>query len=263
MSTKDELYNVFLNNSHTTKQEKILIRYNLSVVNSIVGRVKSSKKKIDLLELGVGKGYFAQACREYNETSETEIKYSAFDRNKEMLRQLTKSDKTIKTYSGELPKLIIKNKKFDIIYCAFVVEHLKNGLEVYDLINNMKKLLNDGGLIVLFTPNALSQKFEFYNIDYTHQYPTTARNVTMAFRDCSIDDVKVTKINGLCTYKGFENQALRIVHKAIFSLYSYRLFAMIARPIYRLPLYDLNNFFYKVFCFFKEENLMFVARYNK
>jgi len=263
MSTKDELYNVFLNNNHTTKQEKMLISYNLNVINSILKRLKSNKKKIDLLELGVGKGYFAQACREYNETGEIEIKYSAFDRNKEMLRQLTESDKTIRTYSGELPKLTIKNKKFDIIYCAFVVEHLKNGLEVYDLINNMKKLLNDGGLMVLFTPNALSQRFEFYNIDYTHQYPTTARNVTMAFKDCNIEEVKVTKINGLCTYKGFENQILRVTHKVLFSLYSYRLFSAVLQPFYRTPLYDLNNFFYRVFCFFKEENLMFVARYNK
>ena len=114
-------------------------------------------------------------------------------------------------------------------------------------------------MIVFFTPNALSQKFEFFNIDYTHHYPTTSRNVAMAFYDCNINDVQVQKINGLCTYKYFYNPIVRLAHKAIFKLYSYRLFAFIFQPFYKVPLYDLNNFFYRVFCFFKEENLMFMA----
>lgn len=259
----DGLYNIFLNNNHSTIQEKILVKYNLNVVKSIMKRLNTRKKRIELLELGVGKGYFAQACMLYNQTSETKIRYSAFDRNIDMLNNLANFDKNISTYTGELPKLKIQRKKFDVVYCAFVVEHLSNGVEVFELINNIKKVLNDGGLIVFFTPNALTQKFEFFNIDYTHHYPTTARNVSMAFYDCNIMDVDVQKINGLCTYRGFENPFIRLAHKSIFKLYSYRLFASIFSPLYRIPLHDLNNFFYRVFCFFKEENLMFVARYKK
>lgn len=165
----DELYNVFLNNNHSNKQEKILVDFNLNVVKYLMKRFDAGKKdKIELLELGVGKGYFAQACMVYNQKSDVKINYSAFDRNIDMLKNLSKVNKDIKTHRGELPGLSIKHKKFDIVYCAFVVEHLKNGLEVYELINNIKKILNDGGLIVFFTPNALSQRFEFYNIDYTH-----------------------------------------------------------------------------------------------
>ncbi len=257
-----ELYNVFLNNNHTTRQEKILLNFNYQVVGSIIKRLKPGRKKtIEILELGVGKGYFAQACYSYNEKHDAKIVYSAFDRNKDMLDNLKNYDKTVQTFSGELPDLTIKsNKKFDVVYCAFVIEHLKGGLEAYEVINNIKKILKDDGLIIFFTPNALSQGYEFYNIDYTHSYPTTARNITMAFNDCSITDVTCLKINGLCTYKHFENQALRILHKFVFSFYSYRLFSILARPFYRTPLYGLNNFFYQVFCFFKEENLMFIAK---
>jgi len=257
-----ELYSVFLNNNHTTKQEKILLNFNYHVVRYIVKHLNlKDKKKVEVLELGVGKGYFAKACFMYNQKHETKIKYSAFDRNKDMLRNLAKFNKTIETYSGELPDLAIKsNKKFDVVYCAFVVEHLKNGLEVYEVINNIKKILKDDGLIIFFTPNAMNQGFEFYNIDYTHQYPTTARNVTMAFNDCNITDVTCLKINGLCTYKNFDNSFVRVLHKFLFVFYSYRLFAFLARPFYKVPLYKLNNFFYQVYCFFKEENLMFIAK---
>ncbi len=259
----DEQYNVFLNNNHTNSQEKLLLKYNYNVMEYIAGYLGGSKKKIDILELGVGKGYFAQACLMYGNNNKVAIGYSAFDRNKDMLKNLKKYDKTIKTYEGELPSLKIKSqKKFDVVYCAFVVEHLKNGLEAYELVNNIKKVLNKDGLIVFFTPNALSQGFEFYNIDYTHQYPTTARNITMAFNDCNITDVKCHKINGLCTYKNFHNSFVHLVHKTIFFFYSYKLFSIILRPIYRVPLYNLENYFYKVFCFFKEENLMFIARNN-
>lgn len=260
----DELYNVFLNNNHSNKQEKILIDFNLNVVEYITKHFDAGeKKRIELLELGVGKGYFAQACMLYNQKSDVKIRYSAFDRNIDMLKNLSKISKSIDTHRGELPGLAIKGKKYDIVYCAFVVEHLRNGLEVYELINNIKKHLNDGGLIVFFTPNALAQGFEFYNIDYTHTFPTTSRNVTMAFNDCSITDVEVLKINGLCTYKGFQNSIVRRFHKLVFKLYSYRLFSYIAAPFYKVPLYSLSNFFYRVFCLFKEENLMFIATYNK
>lgn len=259
----DKLYNVFLNNNHSTKQEKILVNYNYNVVESIIKKLGTNKKKIELLELGVGKGYFTQACMIHNQKSDVKINYSAFDRNLDMLENLANFDRKIKTYSGDLPEIPIKGKKFDVVYCAFVVEHLHNGPEIFELISNIKKILNDGGLIVFFTPNALQQKFEFFNIDYTHHYPTTSRNVAMAFYDCNIMDVHVQKINGLCTYKGFENPFIRLAHKTIFKLYSYQLFAWIFAPVYRVPLWDLNNFFYRVFCFFKEENLMFVARYDK
>lgn len=256
------MYNVFLNNNHTTKQEKILLKYNYRVVEYIAqDKNLRNKKTIEVLELGVGKGYFAQACFTYNENHDTQIRYSAFDRNKDMLDNLANYSKTIKTFSGELPDLPIKPaKKFDVVYCAFVIEHLKNGLEVYEVINNIKKILKDDGLIIFFTPNALNQGFEFYNIDYTHQYPTTARNVTMAFNDCNVTDVTCLKINGLCTYKYFYNPFVRILHKTVFAFYSYRLWAFLAQPIYRTPTYRLGNFFYQVFCFFKEENLMFIAR---
>lgn len=257
----DGLYNVFLNNSHSTRQEKILTNYNYQVFEHIVEKIKTNKKKLEVLELGVGKGYFAKACHMFSQKNDITIKYSAFDRNEDMLKNLSNIDHSIKTYSGELPNLKIKtNKKFDIVYCAFVVEHLNSGLEVYGLINNIKKVLNKNGMIVFFTPNALKQGYEFYNIDYTHQYPTTARNLTMAFKDCEINQIECLKINGLCTYKHFDNPFVHALHKFIFLFYSYRLFSFLFWPIYRVPLYNLDNFFYKVFCFLKEENLMFMAK---
>ncbi|HSX30428.1 MAG TPA: class I SAM-dependent methyltransferase [Candidatus Saccharimonadales bacterium] len=260
-----EQYNVFLNNYHTTRQERILLKFNYRVVQYITRDLNlKDKKKIDVLELGVGKGYFAKACFAYNQKHDTNIAYSAFDLNRDMLDNLTKFNKQIQTYNGKLPDLKIESgKKYDVVYCAFVVEHLKNGIEVYELVNNIKRILRDDGLIVLFTPNALSQKFEFFNIDYTHQYPTTSRNVAMAFYDCNITNVTCLKINGLCTYKNFHIPLVRMVHKFIFVFYNYKLLAFLMRPFYRVPLYSLHNFFYQVFCFFKEENLMFIARNNQ
>lgn len=256
-----ELYDVFLENNHTTRQAKILTDYNYNIVEYIIKNLKTNKRDVEILELGAGKGYFAKACFLYSDKNDIKISYSVLDRNKAMLENINKIDNNVKTYHGELPNLNINTKnKFDVIYCAFVVEHLRNRETVRELIDNIKKVLNDDGLIIFFTPNTLSQKYEFYNIDYTHQYPTTARNIAMAFYDCGINDVNCLKINGLCTYKYFYNPLLRILHKSIFSFYSYKLFALLASPIYKVPLYRLNNFFYRVYCFFKEENLMFIAK---
>lgn len=258
--SNNEMYGVFLDSSHTSFQERLTIGFNKNILKYILQNRKKTQKSVRVLEIGVGKGYFAKACHEYAEEFSISLIYDAFDRNEAMLRNVKNINKKTDTYVGELPKISITKKKYDIVYCAFVVEHLNSGVEVYDLITNVKKLLAPGGMIVFLTPDSMSQKFEFFNIDYTHHYPTTSRNVMMAFNDAGINNVIVQRINGLCTYRYFDNPVLRILHKLVFKLYSYRLFSVLCWPFYRVPLYRLDNFFYRVFCFAKEENLMFVAR---
>lgn len=256
-----EFYNVFFENKHSDFFANKLVCYNYNLLMYILKQRNDYGKKssLSILEIGPGKGYFYKACIKFNQISNVQkLDYYAFDRNKLMLESLDLPED--KYFTGEAPDLsMIKNVKFDIVFCSYVAEHLRNGYEVYLLINNIKEIINKNGNIILLTPNACKQKFEFWNIDYTHIYPTTKRNVAMAFYDNNIFDLKVFDINGLIYHKFFYNKLLYFLSRIVLFFYNYKLFSFIFGWIYHKPLYSLDNFFYRVYCFIKEENLLFYA----
>lgn len=244
-------YDSFLHKKHGSFSQQLLVYLNKHLAQFILKHLRSDRPA-DILEIGPGKGYFYHGLKE----SGIDFTYSAMDRNKAILEQF----KGVKTYVCEVPNIPELGKKFDIIYAAFVVEHLNNGREVYEFIASCKKILKIGGLIVFQCPDAARQKFEFWNIDYTHIFPTTKRNMMMAFHENGIEDVKMYDINGLCTHPHFDNRLLYRLERLIMFPYSYAFMSFIFWPLYRKPLYDLHNFWYSIYCFFKEENLLIIAK---
>lgn len=97
-------------------------------------------------------------------------------------------------------------------------------------------------------------------MDYTHSYPTTMRNVAMILRENDFSEVSILPINGLLTVPGFEKRPVYLVIRVLLFLYDYRVFQVLFGWIFRSQLYDLDNPFYKLFCFAKQRNLMFIAR---
>ena len=247
------MYDIFLKNSHSEKIQKVQRRSSDNLLNIILKHTSIHPLNIKLLEIGPGKGYFKCAC------DKKKIDYYALDRNRLILDQLSLSSDH--AFIGEVPACLYSIKQhFDIIVCAFVAEHLRSGAEVYDFVKSLKNLCNEGGMIVLLTPDALKQKFEFWNIDYTHIYPTTRRNIYQVFLDNEILNMKILPINGIYISNFVESKFVYWVFRLLINLYSYRLLAVIAYPFYRIPIYDLNNVFYRAYCFLKEENLLFIAK---
>ncbi|MCL2095035.1 class I SAM-dependent methyltransferase [Candidatus Saccharibacteria bacterium] len=241
----------------------MLLKNNINVVSYLMKQI-GARKNVKVLELGPGKGYFYRACAEL-EGGGAKISYAAFDRNKDILNNLVKMglDKK-RIYWGESPDFkAVKREKYDMIYSAYMIEHLNNGGELYTMIKELKKLLNPGGMIVFLAPDAMKQKQEFWNIDYTHSYPTTRRNVSMAFYDNDIYDVNVIDLTGIFYFKYFYSKVLYRLFRMFIFFYNYRLMAAICKPVYRRPLHRLDNIFYRIYCYFKEENLMFICRVGR
>lgn len=243
-------YDFFIDNKHSSFFQKLLLRFNGNIVSYILD-LNKNKKSISVLEVGPGKGYFFAACKKYK----NKIEYTAIDRNEKILNILGIKNK----YLAEMPNFPKINKKYDVIYISYVAEHLKNGREVYEMVENCKNNLKNDGRLILFTPDVMKQKMEFWNIDYTHIYPTTKRNLTMILNEAGLKKVDIYDVNGLLTYKWFTNKFLYLVLRATLFFYDYRFFSFFYSIFFENT---INDPFYRVYCLLKEENIMTVARNN-
>lgn len=249
-----QLYDIFFTNEHPKWIQSILARFNRNILAYLMTFFESDKK-LSVLEIGPGKGYFYQATRAI-----PHIQYYAFDRNIQMLKKLRIS----RIFLGEAPKLVNFKRKFHVIYISYVIEHLQNGEAVYELIRNCKKYLYPSGIIVMLAPNALAQGLDFWNEDYTHVYPTTKRNVAMALYDNGIHDLTVLDFNDAAlwmTSNWYLWKWIVLVCQILFYFYNYHLAISLLSPLYNKKEYELDNILYRLYLFFKAKNLLFVARY--
>lgn len=160
---------------------------------------------------------------------------------------------------GTLPFIDIPNE-MDIIFAGYVIEHLETGIQLYESLQRMKQHLSKDGIIVLLFPDSMKLKMEFWNIDYTHCFPTTKRNVNQAACDCGLYVDEWADINGILYSKKINNKFFNNSRRLLASFYSYDFFNSILGVFYDKPIWDLNNVFWRIYAMIKEYNVLFVLK---
>lgn len=247
-------YDLFLKNEHSSWAQELMVRNNERLINWVLNKYFKSSGKISLLEIGPGKGYLHDAiCKQGSKT----VEYYAFDRNEAILKNLNiSSDHLI---LGSLPDINI-DRKFDIIFAGYVIEHLKNGLELFETISKLKSCLSDNGILILEFPDCMKMGMEFYNIDYTHAFPTTKRNVNQAIIDNDMYVDADVDINGLLFTRKVDSRVAYMMRRALLCLYNYNFMNGIFKPFYRIPKWDLKNIFWRFYALVKEPNVLYVVK---
>lgn len=132
-----------------------------------------------MLELGVGKGYFAGVCTGHGHT------YLGVEANEEQCRTLTGDG--IDVVCGTVPPVPVDGERFGLVYSAHLLEHLPGSQAVHALLEDCRRLADEGGVIGLLFPDAMAMGRQFWNCDYTHVYPTTERRVAQALADSGFE----------------------------------------------------------------------------
>lgn len=247
-----EQYDIFFQNEHSGAAQRFLLWLNRSLFVFLRKKIDPvSQRSLRILEIGPGKGYFYRSL-----LSEKEISYVACDRNTSFQRAFPKAT----FYTATLPSFPEGIGTFDIIYAGYVVEHLRDGLVISDFLKGCKEHLNPGGMLVITCPNALLQGMEFWNMDFTHCYPTTARNMSMAFQDAGFERVEVYGIHGLLTFPGFSKKIIHAVLACILFFYRYRVMQLFFGWFFGKKLHQLENPFYRLYCLMKQENLLCIGK---
>lgn len=140
------------------------------------------KESFSLLEIGPGKGFFAKACRDSN------VQYAAIEANEHIAQQLHAEGFNVKT---ALVPPIPLDRQFDVIAFHHVLEHMKNADQVKELLTSCHEHLEDDGLLVISAPDITRCKEDFFAVDYSHEYPVSARRLEQLFFDHAYDVVLI------------------------------------------------------------------------
>ena len=87
--------------------------------------------------------------------------------------------------------LPFKDQTFSYIDCQHVIEHIPNS---YDFLIECKRVLKQGGQMILSTPNVKKIGFDFY-IDYTHIKPFTSESLLHLAQDAGFKEYKISYLH--------------------------------------------------------------------
>lgn len=141
--------------------------------------------KGEILEIGCGIGNFTKTLSEYG-------KVTAIDIDPSQMGDL-KNNSNINTGFGDIEKdeYFFKNKKFDSIVCINVLEHI---IDDSRAIENMKKLLNKNGILILLVPINM---FLFGEIDKAigHFRRYNPQSLTAKMKNLGLSIISERKLN--------------------------------------------------------------------
>lgn len=112
----------------------------------------SSKKALNMLEIGAGSGYFSQGVKyffphasvHYNDIVEGKVKQY-------------KKQFECEAEAGEFSKDLFSGKQFDLIIARDLIEHLRNPMV---FLKDVSERLSDGGYFFFITPNGRENLWE-------------------------------------------------------------------------------------------------------
>lgn len=134
-----------------------------------------------VLEVGPGHGYFAEVCRDRG------MQYSFCDTSPAVFAKM--ADLGFSGHLGLINEIPDQGEKYDLIWMSHVLEHSPTWLDARTMVQSARSLLADGGSLVVVSPDILSWRREFWNVDWSHGYPTSVRNVSQLFSDVGFGDV--------------------------------------------------------------------------
>lgn len=111
-----------------------------------------------------------------------------------------------------------------MIWLLHVLEHSEDQFTARKLLSNCRQLLTDNGSIVVISPDILSWRHHFWEVDWSHGYQTSLRSTIQLIEDIGCEvDVSVYHRGG------FVNPLIRGLF-AVFSLLPHRLLDFLVNP---------------------------------
>ena len=198
---ESDLYSNYIRREPHERSKKFISNWHRKLLKHAL--VNSENPVISVLEIGPGHGYFA------NHVVEVGMDYVFIDTSPSVYTKM--KDQGFDGHLGTVGDFAVSPKKFDLIWLSHVLEHSPTWVDARQLVSDVAELLSPMGIIVIIGPDAQSWGREFWNIDATHGFPTTLRNVAQL-----ADDVGLSVLQA----RYHRNASFGVASKAMFFLLS-------------------------------------------
>lgn len=176
----DELYSNYVNREPNPRNVRYIRRWHRRLLSlALSGAGDRPTRRV--LEVGPGHGYFADECRNAG------LDYAYCDTSPAVHRKMTELG-----FEGEIGLLQEVSDRlgtFDLVWMSHVLEHSPTWVDARNMVHAARLLLADGGSLVVVSPDVLSWRREFWNVDWSHGYPTSVRNVAQLLSDVGFSDI--------------------------------------------------------------------------
>jgi len=132
-----------------------------------------------VVEIGPGRGPFTNACHRAG------IGYTAVDANPGLLHALDATD----GICSFVPPLPIRNVVCDAAVANHVLEHVNGLPQAQAMIAEMRRIVRPGGCVAITSPDLMWVRNYFWDCDYSHNFPTSARRLYQLFLDQGLEVV--------------------------------------------------------------------------
>lgn len=174
----EELYSNYVSREPHPRNVRFIRNWHSKLLSMALETIESPRR---VLEIGPGHGYFAEVCRDRN------LDYRYCDTSPSVHRKMIELG-----FEGELGlvgEVADRLGEFDLIWMSHVLEHSPTWLDAREMVDCSRKLLSECGALVVISPDLLSWGDEFWNVDWSHGYPTTIRNVSQLLSDVGFSDI--------------------------------------------------------------------------
>jgi len=197
-------YDFWFKNKITGLGQWIVSKINLKLTKIIL-RIGKDNKKIKLLEIGHGRGEFADTLSYLAKKEKKNLQYIGIESNYTLSQNAKK--KGYQILNIKIPPFPKSKsiKDFDIIYMSHVLEHFSGYNEASAVLQFIYKSLKKDGFFVLFAPDYLDYKEDYFTVDYSHEFILMTRRIKHLFTDhgFTIKKIKYSRGNFLSPWTRF------------------------------------------------------------
>jgi predicted TPR repeat methyltransferase len=136
-----------------------------------------------ILEIGIGFGELADYCGRNN------ISWVGIDANENLVNEVR--EKGLPVYRAVMPDFPEVKEKYQAIFAAHFIEHLKDYREALKFLEECRERLKEQekGYLILLYPD-IEKMSHFFWVDYTHSFVTTKKRVEDMLYDCGFKIVR-------------------------------------------------------------------------
>jgi SAM-dependent methyltransferase len=145
----------------------------------------------DFLEVGPGQGAIAELAREAG------LRYRAVEPSPQLSHDLR--ERGFEIEQAFTPPIPAPDLSMDVLYADQVLEHMSGIDAARAWVAEALRILRPGGTLFVVVPDYLKERGFFWDIDYTHNFPTTERRMRQLLYDGGFELGLMVRSIGLAT----------------------------------------------------------------